>query len=144
MKRSNGRLLTTHAGRVHRPSQTTAAHAAPARGEPVDQAAFDRLALAATREVVERQLGLGIDVVNNGEVGRESFFTYLRHRMSGFGGRSERRSQGDLLRYPAYVEVLQRFRGPGEKVSVFSAPQAIADVRYTSSEPIARECTRSE
>jgi 5-methyltetrahydropteroyltriglutamate--homocysteine methyltransferase len=140
MKRSDGRILTTHAGSLPRPNELTTAHAARARGELVDQSVFDQLARAATREVVLRQLGLGIDVVNNGEVGRESFFTYLRHRMTGFGGRSERRAQGDLLRYPAYLEVLQRFRGTGDKVSVFSAPQAIAEVRYTSSEPIAREC----
>jgi len=140
MKRSDGRILTTHAGSLPRPTQLTEAHAARARGEPTDQAAFDQLARLATREVVARQIGLGLDIVNNGEVGRESFFTYLRHRMSGFGGQSQRRSQGDLLRYPTYVEVLQRFRGPGEKVSVFSAPQAIAEVRYTSSDPIAREC----
>jgi 5-methyltetrahydropteroyltriglutamate--homocysteine methyltransferase len=94
----------------------------------------------ATREVVARQIAVGLDVVNNGEVGRESFFTYLRHRMSGFGGQSQRRAQGDLLRYPGYVEILQRFRGPGDKVSVFSAPQAIAEVVYRSSEPIVREC----
>jgi len=140
MKRSDGRILTTHAGSLPRPRELTAAHAGRARGEPVDQAEFDQLAHMATREVIARQVSLGLDVVNNGEVGRESFFTYLRHRMTGFGGQSQRRAQGDLLRYPEYVEVLQRFRGPGEKVSVFSAPQAIAEVRYTSSEFIAREC----
>jgi 5-methyltetrahydropteroyltriglutamate--homocysteine methyltransferase len=140
MKRSDGRILTTHAGSLPRPTELTAAHAARARGEPVDQGVFDQLAHLATREVVARQIRLGLDVVNNGEVGRESFFTYLRHRMSGFGGQSQRRSQGDLLRYPGYIQVLQRFRASGENVSVFSAPQAIAEVRYTSSDPIAREC----
>jgi 5-methyltetrahydropteroyltriglutamate--homocysteine methyltransferase len=140
MKRSDARILTTHAGSLPRPRELTAAHAARARGEQLDRTTFDQLAHLATREVIARQVAAGLDVVNNGEVGRESFFTYLRHRMSGFGGQSQRRSQGDLLRYPDYVEVLQRFRGAGDKVSVFSAPQAIAEVLYTSSEPIAREC----
>jgi 5-methyltetrahydropteroyltriglutamate--homocysteine methyltransferase len=140
MKRSDGRILTTHAGSLPRPRELTAVHAARARGDEVDQAAFAVLAHAATQAVVARQIETGIDVVNNGEVGRESFFTYLRHRMTGFGGRSERRSQGDLLAYPDYIEVLQRFRGPGDKVSLFAAPQAIAAVGYASSEPIEREC----
>jgi len=141
MKRSEKRFLTTHAGSLPRPPALTALHAARSRGEPVAEASFASLALASTRDVVARQIELGIDVVNNGEVGRESFFTYLRHRMSGFGGSSQRRAQGDLLRYPEYIEVLQRFRGTGDKVSVFSAPQAVAEVRYVSSEPIARECS---
>jgi 5-methyltetrahydropteroyltriglutamate--homocysteine methyltransferase len=106
----------------------------------VDPAAFGAAARAATRDVIARQIEVGLDVVNNGEVGRESFFTYLRHRMSGFGGQSQRRAQGDLIRYPDFVEVLQRLRGPGEKVLLFSAPQAVSEVRYTSSEPIVREC----
>lgn len=140
MKRSDGRLLTTHAGSLPRPRDLTAFHAARARGEQVADAAFEARAFAATKDVVARQIEVGLDVINNGEVGRESFFTYLRHRMSGFGGQSQRRSQGDLLRYPEYVEVLQRFRGSGEKVSVFSAPQAVGEVRYASKEPIEREC----
>lgn len=140
MKRSDSRILTTHAGSLPRRRDLTALHVARARGEALDQTAFERLATDATRDVIARQIEIGIDVVNNGEVGRESFFTYLRHRMSGFGGQSERRAQGDLLAYPDYVEVLQRFRGTGAKVSVFSAPQAIDEVRYTSSAAIEREC----
>src|SRR5947207_2565812 len=140
MKRSEGRILTTHAGSLPRPPDLTALHASRARGEAVADESFAAASLNATRDVIARQVALGIDVINNGEVGRESFFTYLRHRMSGFGGESQRRAQGDLLKYPSYVDVLQRVRGSGERVSVFSAPQVIADVRYTSSEPIDREC----
>src|SRR5262249_12779752 len=88
MKRSDGRILTTHAGSLPRPLELTALHAARARGERVEQGTFETLAAQATREVIARQIDLGLDVVNNGEVGRESFFTYLRHRMTGFGGRS--------------------------------------------------------
>jgi len=140
MKRSEGRILTTHAGSLPRPPELTALHAAKARGEAVAEDTLAAASLNATRDVIAREVALGLDVINNGEVGRESFFTYLRHRMSGFGGRSQRRAQGDLLRYPSYVDVLQRFRGSGDKVSVFSAPQAIAEVHYVSSEPIEREC----
>jgi 5-methyltetrahydropteroyltriglutamate--homocysteine methyltransferase len=140
MRRSEQRFLTTHAGSLPRPAALTALHAARARGESVDDAALEALGEAATREVIARQIATGIDVVNNGELGRESFVTYLRHRMSGFGGTSQRRAQGDLLRYPGYLEQLQRVRGPGEKVSLFSAPQCVSAVEYTSRAPIAGEC----
>src|SRR5688572_12995256 len=119
MRASEQRFLTTHAGSLPRPAALTSLHAARARGEAVDDAALLALTESATREVIERQIATGIDVLNNGELGRESFFTYLRHRMTGFGGTSQRLAQGDLLRYPGYLAQLQRLRGAGERVDLF-------------------------
>jgi 5-methyltetrahydropteroyltriglutamate--homocysteine methyltransferase len=141
MHRSEQRFLTTHAGSLPRPAALTSLHAARARGETVDDAALAALTESATREVIERQIAIGLDVLNNGELGRESFFTYLRHRMSGFGGTSQRLAQGDLLRYPHYLEQLRRVRGSGERIDLFSAPQCVAAVSYTSRAAIDEECS---
>ena len=140
MEQSQERFLTTHAGSLPRPDALTAAHARRARGEAVDAAALAAQSEQATAEVVAQQVAIGLDVINNGEVGRDSFITYLQHRMSGFGGQSQRKVMADLTRYPGYLERLGQMRGAKENVSLLRAPQAIAAVRYTSTAAIEDEC----
>jgi 5-methyltetrahydropteroyltriglutamate--homocysteine methyltransferase len=65
------RILTTHAGSLIRPPELLE-----------DDAAESALA-EAVAEVVRRQAGAGIDVVDDGEFGKESWITYLYERMSG-------------------------------------------------------------
>src|SRR5215207_6388851 len=78
-------ILTTHAGSLPRPPELDQLHTRASRGEPVDTVRFDELVEAATRQVVAAQAEVGIDVAGNGEAPRESFFTYVRQRLSGFG-----------------------------------------------------------
>src|SRR2546430_6428355 len=40
---------------------------------------------------------------SDGEQARESFFTYVQHRMSGFGGTSERPIMRDITHFPSYL-----------------------------------------
>jgi 5-methyltetrahydropteroyltriglutamate--homocysteine methyltransferase len=134
------RILTTHAGSLPRPAELTRLLALRSRGEAVDAAELARVGEAATREVIARQLDVGIDVVNDGEVQRESFFTYVQHRMTGFGGKSRRKTMGDLLRYPDYLEQLRRLRGDRERVDLLAAPQAVAEVTYVDPSVIAGDC----
>src|ERR1700730_2917967 len=103
MLRSIDRILTTHAGSLPRPHELGAMFAGLSRGEAVDRAALDRTVEAATRTAIQKQLACGIDVGNNGEQPRESFFTYVRHRMSGFGGRSERPRFQDVWEFPTFT-----------------------------------------
>ena len=81
-------------------------------------------------------------MVNDGEVGRESFFTYVRHRMSGFSGESERPPMGDIVRYVDFVEQFMRGPGSRESVSLMAAPRATGEVRYGSTDAIDGECER--
>ena len=83
----------------------------------------------STRYVVQKQLEAGIDVGNNGEQSRESFFTYVQHRMTGFGGRSERAIMRDIVRYPSFLKL----RAPmfqRSMVDLLHAPKAIGEVEY--------------
>jgi 5-methyltetrahydropteroyltriglutamate--homocysteine methyltransferase len=140
MERSAGRFLTTHAGSLPKPEPLTALYARGARGEPVDVQAVAELTESATAEVIAQQIAVGLDVINNGEVGRDSFVTYLQHRMSGFGGQSQRKVMADLTRYPGYLERLAQMRGSRESVSLLRAPQALAAVRYHGTQAIEQEC----
>jgi 5-methyltetrahydropteroyltriglutamate--homocysteine methyltransferase len=84
------RILTTHAGSLPRPPELVALHARRFAGERIDAVELAQRSKQATEDVVRRQVDIGVDQVNNGEVGRESFFTYVQHRMSGFSGQSRR------------------------------------------------------
>ncbi len=129
MRRSDAHILTTHAGSLPRPRPLTEVFIRQSRGEAVDEIELRRLVSDAVRRVVERQRDVGIDVGGDGEQSRESFFTYVRHRLSGFGGESVRPVMRDLLRYPSFVEQkLPEFSRP--MVSLMSAPKAVGAVRY--------------
>ena len=85
-KRSEGRIFTTHTGRLPRPHGLVELLGAVARGESVDQSALDDLAAGSTLEVIRQQAKAGVDVMNSDEQSRTSFSTYVTQRMSGFGG----------------------------------------------------------
>jgi 5-methyltetrahydropteroyltriglutamate--homocysteine methyltransferase len=136
------RFVTTHAGSLPRSRALTELHLAKARGAAVDEDTLARTADAAAEEVLARQIEIGLDVVNDGEMGRESFFTYVRHRMSGFSGESQRPPMADLVRYPDYVEQFVRGVGGRESVSLMGAPKATGEVCYGGTEAIDAECAR--
>jgi 5-methyltetrahydropteroyltriglutamate--homocysteine methyltransferase len=140
MQRSTGRILTTHAGSLPRPTPLTALLIERAEGRPVDETAIDEAVEHATAQVIARQIDAGIDIVNNGEIGRESFFTYVQHRMSGFGGHSSRPMMADLIEYPTFLERMRRERALVDRVSLMDAPKAVAAVRYLGDDPIRSEC----
>jgi 5-methyltetrahydropteroyltriglutamate--homocysteine methyltransferase len=133
------RILTTHAGSLPRPRELDARWAAYARGEPVDGAELDALVARATADVVQQQAAVGIDIAGNGEQGRESFFTHVRDRFSGFGGQGELRPFRDIREFTAYFEQrLPHFTDP-DSVSLAQLPAAIDEVRYLGTAAIDAE-----
>ena len=66
------------------------------RGEDVDPDELQRAIEDATTAVIAAQVDAGIDIGNDGEQARESFVTYVQHRMTGFGGTSQRPLMRDL------------------------------------------------
>jgi 5-methyltetrahydropteroyltriglutamate--homocysteine methyltransferase len=63
------RILSTHTGSLARPQRLRELLFARDRGEDVDMAEFDRLPRGAVRGCVRKQVELGLDVVNDGEMG---------------------------------------------------------------------------
>jgi 5-methyltetrahydropteroyltriglutamate--homocysteine methyltransferase len=92
MRRSDDRILATHVGSLPRPPELLALLERRERGEPVDEAALGALVGEAVGESVRLQHEHGLDVVNDGELGRTSFLTYVNGRLGGFepisGGRA--------------------------------------------------------
>jgi 5-methyltetrahydropteroyltriglutamate--homocysteine methyltransferase len=138
MRRSDDRILTTHVGSIPRSPALRDLLVRRERGEPIDAAALERATETAIRDVVARQLEVGIDIGNDGEQPRPGFSTYVVDRMEGFGGESRRPLARDLIDFPDYAEMLAHRRRDAARIA--NAPQAVAEVRYTDLGPASREC----
>ena len=139
MLTTDTRFLTTHAGSLPRPKALAELHGRRSKGEAVDGGELQAAIEAATAEVIAKQADVGIDVGNDGEQARESFFTYVQHRMTGFGGTSNRAVFRDLLDHPDFIE-LAFPRTERVKVSLMRAPAAIGEVTYRDTGELDAEC----
>jgi 5-methyltetrahydropteroyltriglutamate--homocysteine methyltransferase len=136
MQRSRTRILTTHTGSLPRPKPLVDCQLRLSRGEAIDADALAAIVEQATRHAVAQQLACGVDVGNDGEQPRESFFTYVRYRMSGFGGQSRRPPVRDVTYYPSFQALYQS----QARVNLLAAPpRAVGDVRYVNRAPLDRE-----
>ncbi len=84
MKRSDHRILTTHAGSLPRPADLLTLIQAKASGQPHDPQAYATRARRAVAEIVRRQADLGLDIVDDGEMGKPGFIPYVNERLAGF------------------------------------------------------------
>jgi 5-methyltetrahydropteroyltriglutamate--homocysteine methyltransferase len=84
MKRSEGRILTTHAGSLPRPADLLELIQAKGRGEPYDRDAYVARVRTAVAGIVGKQVQLGIDVIDDGEMGKAGFIPYVNERLAGF------------------------------------------------------------
>ena len=130
MQWSTERIVTTHTGSLPRPPELTRMYVRRARGEAVDAEEITRLGKEAVAQIVDKQIGAGVDVGNNGEQQREAFFLYVRHRMTGFGGSWKRWPRGDVERYPMLKEQMTQMLAAREAVGNYEPPRAIGAVTY--------------
>lgn len=107
MKMSTDRILTTHVGSLPRPQPVVDVLFAQDRGEPYDQAEFDKVIETGINQVVHNQIEAGIDIVDEGEMSKISYGTYIRHRLSGFViGDVPRQTPEDLNDFPEFRDRL--------------------------------------
>src|SRR5712691_1982364 len=109
MKKSTNKILTTHTGSLPRPEDLQHLLEAQDRGEQIDRVAFEARVREAVKEVVQRQADCGIDVVNDGEMSKISYSTYVKDRLTGFEGQSERKRSMplDYADFPGYAKRVQ-------------------------------------
>ncbi|MEP7098676.1 MAG: epoxyalkane--coenzyme M transferase, partial [Dokdonella sp.] len=80
MKRSTERFLTTHTGSLPRPADLIRTMFAKEEGVPVEPEALELRIAAAVKEVVRKQVDAGIDIVDDGEMSKPSYATYIKDR----------------------------------------------------------------
>src|SRR5437867_9792906 len=84
MKYSTDRILTTHAGALLQLSDLKQMHIAKDSGKLLNEDAFHQRVRLAVSEVVKKQISCGLDIINDGEVGKSNFSCYAGERLSGF------------------------------------------------------------
>src|SRR5947199_3731130 len=137
MRRSTERFLTTHTGSLPRPDDLIRMMYAKEEGVPVDPAALAARVRTAVADVVKKQADAGIDVINDGELSKPSYATYIKDRLAGFGGTGNTFVYKDLADFPKLQQKV--FGDPGRSrrktpacnapISVRDPQAAIADVK---------------
>jgi 5-methyltetrahydropteroyltriglutamate--homocysteine methyltransferase len=91
------RILTTHAGSLTRPPELLSFLVAMESGEGYDPEAHGEVLRAAVADTVRRQVEIGIDFVDDGEMGKATWITYLYERLSGLEPRMVPVEGGNIL-----------------------------------------------
>lgn len=103
------RILTTHVGSLPRPERVVTQLFAQDSGLNYDPATFDEVMQAEVNDVVAKQVKAMVDVVSDGEMGKISYATYIRHRLTGFElGEMPRAVPLDLDDFPEFKERLSK------------------------------------
>ena len=111
MIRSTDRFLTTHTGSLPRPDDLIRMMYAKEEGVPVEREALATRVRAAVSEVVRKQADAGIDLVNDGELSKPSYATYVKDRLAGFGRTGNTFVYQDRPQFPTLAKLA--FGGPG-------------------------------
>ena len=128
MKGSVERILTTHTGSLPRPADLVRMMFAREEGVPVDGPALAARIRTAVAEVVRKQTEAGITVVNDGELSKPSYATYVKDRLNGFGGTSHPLQYRDLVEFPEMAKRV--FGDPGRsrrKTPACTGPIGVRD-----------------
>ena len=91
------RIMTTHAGSLARPPELLSFLVAMESGEGYDAEAHGEVLRAAVADTVRRQVEAGIDFVDDGEMGKATWITYLYERLTGLEPRMVPVEGGNIL-----------------------------------------------
>ena len=128
MHRSTDHFLTTHTGSLPRPEDLIRMMFAKEEGVPVEPRALAARIREAVADIVKRQRDAGIDIVNDGEMSKPSYATYIKDRLNGFGGESQPPPYPDLVPYPGLHQKVYGDRGRARrKMPGCNAPISLRD-----------------
>jgi 5-methyltetrahydropteroyltriglutamate--homocysteine methyltransferase len=135
MKRSTERFLTTHTGSLPRPDDLIRMMYAKEEDVPVEAAALAAHIRSAVEQVVRKQASAGVDLVNDGEMSKPSYATYVKDRLNGFGGTGNSFVYQDLVEFPNLAKRV--FGDPGRsrrKTPACNAPISVRDPEAASTD----------
>src|SRR5437867_9544529 len=130
IQRSVERFLTTHTGSLPRPPDLIRMMFAKEEGVPVDAAALGARIRDAVAESVRKQVDAGVAIVNDGEMSKPSYATYVKDRLNGFGGASHPLQYRDLVDFPEMAKRV--FGDPGRsrrRTPACDGPISVRDAR---------------
>src|SRR6516162_9196833 len=135
MKRSTERILTTHTGSLPRPDDLLAALEAPLAS---NEREFEAILAGAVADIVRRQVEAGVDIVNDGEMGKPSYATYVKDRLEGFEQGTQPEpftGPADMADFPEYRERYNLRRAAAALVR----PKCVGEVSHKESGAVEKE-----
>lgn len=137
MQRSTDHFLTSHVGSLPRDKELMQMMFAQEDGVPVDVSAMATRVSQSVADIVHKQKSLGIDIVNDGEMSKPSYATYIKDRLHGFGGSENSYVFDDLVEFPNLARRVgedpsrQHRHAPGCKgpITVKNMDSVDADIR---------------
>jgi 5-methyltetrahydropteroyltriglutamate--homocysteine methyltransferase len=142
MKRSNGRILTTHAGRLDGPPGLREKTAAVMSGESSDVESLMTAVRAGIVDILRKQADAGVDIVSDGELGKVGFgFAYYGRRLGGLSTRKLKAGEsgwmgqgaGERLEFADFYKELGFLTLPQER-AICSGP-----ITYIGKEEVQRD-----
>lgn len=135
MRQSVNRILTTHTGSLPRSPDLVELMFTREEGTPVDLDHLNKRVREAVAGVVRQQVDVGLDIINDGEMSKPSYATYVKDRLDGFGGEGTLPMAGDLADFPEFAARTRPERSSG-RVRV---PCCIGPVRVRDREAVQRD-----
>ena len=105
------KIKTTHVGSLPRSNELSDLLFKKDKGEKIDINHFDEVVKRDVKKIVKKQKNLGIDFVSDGEMSKISYATYVKDRLDGFSGESDRKAPKDLDDFPSFKERIARSGG---------------------------------
>jgi 5-methyltetrahydropteroyltriglutamate--homocysteine methyltransferase len=135
MQTSTNKILTTHTGSLPRPEDVQHLLEAQDRGEHIDRVAFETRLREAVKEVVQRQASCGIDVINDGEMSKISYSTYVKDRLTGFDDRTALSPslRLDLPEFPGFAKRM------GAVLLDYARPACTGPISYRGKADVERD-----
>ena len=143
MKRQNTqRILTTHVGSLPRPRDLLDLMKAKMASNAPDLRLYEDRIRSAVADCVRTQAEAGIDILNDGELSKPGFFTYIRERLQGFEPRPDRRMQSwplEVSAFPEYYEQYFKEAMGGGAIAPIVPIVCTGPIRYCGAEALRRD-----
>ena len=128
MKTSTDRTLTTHVGSLPRPAALRELLVKKDKGEAYDKSELARQTKEAVAAIVRRQVDAGVDIVDDGEMSKPGYSTYVADRLSGFAGHEPAKPRLDTGPHPNFSAAIGRMTGENiARRAVCVGPIAVQD-----------------
>jgi len=135
MQTSTDRILTTHVGSMPRPEDLAELLYKVEFSEPYDHDEFERSVRQAVTDIVAKQCEWGLDIINDGEMGKTGYATYIQQRLDGFSGESSSIRFDDMTNFPEY----RREQAKAAGTRRLNRPCCTGEVTIRDAAPLTRD-----
>ncbi len=129
------KIKTTHVGSLPRSKKLSEILFKKDKNELFDQGELDKIIEEDVNKIVKKQIDIGIDIISDGEMSKISYATYVKDRLYGFSGESERRAPKDLDDFPSYKEKIAKSGG----TPTYTRPCCTADLKIKDTKSLTKD-----